>query len=880
MSEEENSLLLNSGIQTTDNSGYPVLNDEPIYDKAAKKEVEPEKLGQINGVVIPVILSMWGVILYLRLGVVVGQAGFLGLTLIFFVSYCITTLTIVSISAIVTNGSVKGGGVYYFVSRSLGPELGGSIGLIYALGQIVTGGLCVVGFTDTLVEIFPKTWPEWVFSSYMKFAYGAGALIILTIVCFIGADFFAKTNLMLFLFILASLITVGVSLLFQTPGIELGFVGPSFSNLSKSLWFQWQKDFESPENTFDFRYAFGIIFPACTGMSIMVGANLSGDIQNPERDIPNGTFIGKFFTLLGYLVLAFLYALTVTRQALVEDPAILMKLAFVPHLITIGIFFASLSSTLSVIVGVARIFQAIARDQMLPFIGFFAKGSGKSDEPRRAIVLVFVLILGIVAIGEINIIAPIVSVLTSMTYTFVNLSCFFLAITGAPNFRPSFRLFSWYQALLGAILSVFAMFFVSPMYAGIAIIIQILLIISIHYYAPTANWGDFSDALIYHQVRKYLLRMNPNTGHIKNWRLQCLLFVANPKSSLNLIDFVNSLKKGGLYIVGHVKVGDFRKMHESISQDFHAFEDYFETKQIKAFPEIAIADNVRVGCQNLVTNSGIGGMRPNTVIVGFFDPQEKPVENEVIGYSKRKTEAIEAHVKKFTDIRDLESPNLDIGEYIQILKDCQISKKNICIARHFYNFNKTGLKPSWSKIFSMQFDQKIDIWLFDMENWRSNESNAHLLLQLGHLLHHVGDYRKYHKLRVLGIVDTESEIELESERLNKLVKETRIIGEVKVFSICDIFSSQSKYKPKADGKCFRLDELKKKSTQEQYQLINNVIKRESERTSIAFLPLPPLPLSEKQSVCHEYLEELQTFTNDLPPCLLVEGNEDVISLEF
>ena len=89
----------------------------------------------------------------------------------------------------------------------------------------------------------------------------------------------------------------------------------------------------------------------------MVGANLSGDIQNPEKDIPTGTFIGKFYTLAGYLILAFLYALTVTRQALVEDPAILIKLAFVPHLITIGIFFASLSSTLSVIVGVARIFQ-------------------------------------------------------------------------------------------------------------------------------------------------------------------------------------------------------------------------------------------------------------------------------------------------------------------------------------------------------------------------------------------------------------------------------------------------------------------------------------------------------------------------------------------
>ena len=177
-------------------------------------------------------------------------------------------------------------------------------------------------------------------------------------------------------------------------------------------------------------------------------------------------------------------------------------------------------------------------------MGFFKKGSGANDEPRRATIFIFFAILGIVAIGELNAIAPVVTVLIALTYSFVNFSCFFLSITGAPNFRPTFRLFSWHTALGGAVLSIFAIFYVEPIYAGVSIIVQGSLMVLIHFYAPNASWGDFSQALIYHQVRKYLLRIDSKKQHLKNWRLQVMLLVSNPRSSLNIIDFVNSLKKG------------------------------------------------------------------------------------------------------------------------------------------------------------------------------------------------------------------------------------------------------------------------------------------------------------------------------------------------
>jgi solute carrier family 12 (potassium/chloride transporters), member 9 len=132
-----------------------------------------------------------------------------------------------------------------------------------------------------------------------------------------------------------------------------------------------------------------------------------------------------------------------------------------------------------------------------------------------------------------------------------------------------------------------------------------------------------------------------------------------------------------------VKIGVFRELYGSISTDYDAFEDYFKLTKVKAFVDIAIAGTVRVGVQNLVTNSGLGGMRPNTVILGMYESQQKPIENEITGYSKKVTEKIREKIKNFSQIRDSENPNLSEIEYIQILKDCQISKKHIAIARQY-----------------------------------------------------------------------------------------------------------------------------------------------------------------------------------------------------
>ena len=109
--------------------------------------------------------------------------------------------------------------------------------------------------------------------------------------------------------------------------------------------------------------------------------------------------------------------------------------------------------------------------------------------------------------------------------------------------------------------------------------------------------------------------MDTRKDHVKFWRPQMLLLVNNPKNNCVLIEFINSLKKSGLYILGHVHVGDFNEIESkdpSVTEMPH-WVRLVDHLKIKAFPEITLARNVREGAQQLARISGLGAMKPNTV---------------------------------------------------------------------------------------------------------------------------------------------------------------------------------------------------------------------------------------------------------------------------
>ena len=206
-----------------------------------------------------------------------------------------------------------------------------------------------------------------------------------------------------------------------------------------------------------------------------------------------------------------------------------------------------------------------------------------------------------------------------MTFFVMNLACFLLKIGSAPNFRPAFKFFSWKTALVAGLLSAVAMFFIDETYAAVAVCVLILLFLLIHYLSPPKRWGDVSQNLIYHQVRKYLLRLRPE--HIKFWRPHIILLVNDPRRQTRLIQFCNSLKKGSLYILGHVIVtDDFNSgVHEAKLQQ-QAWTNYIsEFSKIKAFVQLTMSPTITWGIRNLILSAGLGGMRPNIAILGFYN---------------------------------------------------------------------------------------------------------------------------------------------------------------------------------------------------------------------------------------------------------------------
>lgn len=204
----------------------------------------------------------------------------------------------------------------------------------------------------------------------------------------------------------------------------------------------------------------------------------------------------------------------------------------------------------------------------------------------------------------------------------MNLACFLLKIGSAPNFRPSFQFFNAKTACIGSLLSAAAMFFIDETYAAIAICVLVLLFLLIHYLSPPKHWGDVSQNLIYHQVRKYLLRLKPE--HIKFWRPQIILLINNPRRQARLIQFCNSLKKGSLYILGHVIVTDdfATGIHEAKLQQ-QAWTNYIsEFSRIKAFVQLTMSPSITWGVRNLILSAGLGGMRPNIAVMGFYNMEE------------------------------------------------------------------------------------------------------------------------------------------------------------------------------------------------------------------------------------------------------------------
>ena len=764
------------------------------------------------------------------------------------------------------------------------------------------------------------------------------SLFILFLVAYKGAGAFAKVNVWLFVGLMISL-AVGIGSIFFGFGLDHGndytkvlktvtYPKGSGDNhtghfyefaweatipgcnatkvndtscqygMKTKLWPHPVQSDQCGDQVCDVKGVFAIIFPAVCGM--MEGANLSGDLEDPAYAIPYGTVAAVSTAFCFYICLIVGQAATMDDAALQYNYFVMQDACINQYFVVLGVATACLSTSLGSMFGSSRIFQAISRDRLVPaplwVNEYFSVGTVKGDEPRRAVVLTYIVSGTAVFIGAIQDVAPILTNFFLLTYCLTNLATFLLDISGLINFRPSWRWYCWHTALLGTLLNLIVMFYIGPLYATITCLIIVAVYIGIAVHGPMdgkpVDWGDISQALMFQQARNFALSLQYQGNVAKFWRPSLMLLAEDLAPTL--LGFCDDMKKGGILVLGKavtgdryhaaLAAGDRTGANELIERTLAAKAELLSqisTANLKAFPHVLAMPNARLACQNLVLSAGMqGALEPDIVVIPHW---ERNGDNG--GGFMQVSGAL---------------------EYVSILSDIISLGKNLMVAYNFgpatgaQDFRRSagaslltagGPTNTWEKAFTSTIRQEdgsftprsIDLWLLPasfLKYTQDEESELEaqsspvfaLLVQLGYILA-LSRERKYKisqgRLRVLQLLDSSlsaaERIHESSRKVAKLqatLAAARITAEVKVVftKLPDAPAAGSIQSTTASGT--RIGSH-----------INQVIRAHSETSVVSMMHLVQPPTATEEETCGQYIDELSALTQQLPLCMLVSTGQ-------
>lgn len=725
---------------------------ESIGEK--KKPSKSPQMGTFMGVYLPCLQNIFGVILFLRLTWVVGTAGVLQGLCIVFLCCCCTMLTAISMSAIATNGVVPAGGSYFMISRSLGPEFGGAVGLCFYLGTTFAGAMYILGAIEILLmyiapraAIFFSSEPDGEGAAMLNNmrVYGSICLLLMSLLVFVGVKYVNKLASIFLACVIVSILSIYIGALVSafyppdfpvcilgnrtinghalrddqcakttmlqskepvevedtnstfasenstmnptfdpghvpapvektTPlwlqfceGPELNstcdeyFISNKFSEIrgipglasgiiTENLWSSYvskgevleksslnsshsatpatnQRPYVFADITTSFTLLVGIFFPSVTG--IMAGSNRSGDLKDAQRSIPIGTILAILTTSFVYLSSVVLFGSCIDGVVLrdkfgdsVKGNLVVGTLAWPsPWVIVIGSFFSTCGAGLQSLTGAPRLLQAIAKDNIIPFLRVFGHGKANGEPTWALLLTALIAELGIL-IASLDLVAPILTMFFLMCYLFVNLACALQTLLRTPNWRPRFSYYHWTLSFLGMIICLALMFISSWYYAIVAMVIAGMIYKYIEYHGAEKEWGDGIRGLSLSAARYALLRLEEGPPHTKNWRPQLLVLLkldedAHVKSP-RLLTFASQLKAGkGLTIVGTVVPGNFLQSYGEALAAEQTLKHLMDKERVKGFCQCIVAQKPRDGISHMIQSSGLGGMKPNTVVMGW-----------------------------------------------------------------------------------------------------------------------------------------------------------------------------------------------------------------------------------------------------------------------
>ncbi|MBT8485451.1 MAG: hypothetical protein HKO59_15895 [Phycisphaerales bacterium] len=660
----------------------------------ASARQERGRLGTFGGVFVPNVLTILGVIMFLRTGWVVGNAGLLLGLVILLIANSITLLTTLSLSAISTNTRVGAGGAYFLISRSLGLEIGGSVGVPLFFAQAISVAFYLVGFSESLQFLLPAANPRLISTGFLVFFFA---------VAWFGAGIVTRAQYFILVLLAISLLSLFTGFKFtDTPTAN---VAPAYLE-QQSFW-----------------TVFAIFFPAVTG--IMSGVSMSGDLRDPSRSIPRGTIAAVLVALVIYAAEMVWLALSVDRDTLLTNNLVLLEIASIPPLIYVGLWAATLSSALASLAAAPRTLQALGHDRVLPRgLARSVGGGGKGREPHVALVVTFVIAEACILIGDLDLIAPIISMFFLATYGTLNLVAGVERLVSNPSYRPTFRT-HWLPSLAGAAGCLAVMFLINVPATFVAIVVIAVVYVLLTRRELEATWGDMRSGLWFALTRFGLLRFVASKHHLRNWRPVMLVLVGNPKARLAMIEFAHwfEARRGFLFLAqvivgeGHELLVRQRKLQEGLRSFIH-------DHRLSAVPKTILARDFDDGVAALIQITGIGEFEPNTVLVGWSDDAVRQA----------------AFAQSILRILQLE--------------------RNLLVFEAADDDTRPMLHPT------------IDVW------WYAKD-NGSFMLTLAYLLRGNPEWRE-HSIRVLRIIKDEGGVERARTGTETLVEELRVPASVEV----------------------------------------------------------------------------------------------------
>jgi amino acid transporter len=574
----------------------------------------PARLGTFAGVFTPSVLTILGIILFLRLGFVTGEAGLGRALVIIALANTISVLTSFSLSAIATNFEVKGGGDYYLISRTLGAQFGGAIGIVLFLAQSISIAFYAVGFGEAVALMLRV---EWLTPQVIAGIAVAGLFLL----AWLGSDWATRFQYVIMAFLGAALVAFTV--------------GAARAWSPDTLAGNWK-----PAGGTPFWALFALFFPAVTGFT--QGVSMSGELANPARSLPRGTFLAVFVSIVVYFGVAVLFAAALPGSELRSDYGAMRKVSWVPWLIDAGVIAATLSSALASFLGAPRILQSLASDKLVPLIRFFSKTAGPNANPRRGVVFSALIAGATIAAGDLNVIAPVVSMFFLISYGLLNYATYFEARTKSPSFRPSFRLYHERLSLMGCLACVGAIVAIQPTAGAISF----ALLMAIHQFLGRAGgrgrWADSSRSSYFQHIRQNLLSMSEVEEHSRDWRPVILAFSDDPVRRERIIRFASWIEGGsGLTTAVQVLVGEGIKLRQERARAEEELLQDIRGRGLEAFARVVLAPDVNQALAVLLQATGLGPIRANTVLLNWFDqaPQEGATPG-LPGYGSRMRTAL------------------------------------------------------------------------------------------------------------------------------------------------------------------------------------------------------------------------------------------------